>query len=174
MHGNALLTVGLSSALVGAVTWNGFDWIVDATSTTQFCLSCHEMRIMQEELSQTIHAKNRAGVPVQCADCHVPKGTVEKLVAKIQALDDIYGHLVGVIDTPEKFEARREDMAHAARAAMRSNRSQACRRCHNFEAMDFSKQGDRARRNHNEAMNSGESCVDCHKGVAHKLPPGFD
>jgi cytochrome c-type protein NapC len=173
-RGNAVLTVGLSSALAAVVAWNGFDWVVDATSSTGFCLSCHEMRIMQEELSRTVHFRNRSGVLVQCGDCHVPKGKLDKLVAKVRALDDVYGHLTGIIDTPEKFEARREEMAHAARAAMKADRSQACGNCHAFEAMDFSKQAERPKRKHDEAMSNGQTCIDCHKGVAHRLPPGFD
>jgi nitrate/TMAO reductase-like tetraheme cytochrome c subunit len=168
-----LLTLGLPWALVGMVGLIGFDLVVEQTSTTDFCLSCHEMKIMQEELSKTVHFKNRTGVRVACGDCHVPRGQPDKLIAKVQALDDVYAHFVGTIDTPEKFEARREEMAHTVWAEMKANGSRACRACHAFEAMEFSKQADRPRRKHNEAMISGETCIDCHKGIAHALPKGF-
>jgi cytochrome c-type protein NapC len=36
--------------------------------------------------------------------------------------------------------------------------------------MEFSKQADRPRRKHDEAMAIGATCIDCHKGVAHVLP----
>lgn len=133
-------------------------------------MSCHEMKAMQEELSKTIHFKNRTGVRLGCSDCHVPEGAVDKLIAKIEALDDVYAHLIGTVDTPEKFEARREVMANAVWAEMKANGSRACRACHAFEAMEFAKQADRPKRKHNEAMNNGETCIDCHKGIAHTLP----
>jgi len=168
-----LLTLGFSGALLSVAGWVGLESVIDATSTTEFCLSCHEMKIMQEELSKTLHSTNRSGVRVTCGDCHVPKGHLVKLIAKVHALDDVYAHLIGTIDTPEKFEARREDMAHTVLAEMKADKSQACRNCHAFDAMDFSKQADRPKRKHNEAMNSGQTCIDCHIGVAHVLPPGL-
>jgi nitrate/TMAO reductase-like tetraheme cytochrome c subunit len=36
--------------------------------------------------------------------------------------------------------------------------------------MEFSMQAQRPRRKHNEAMQTGQTCIDCHKGVAHRLP----
>lgn len=171
-RGQLLLTYGLACALAGVGGLAGVDLAVERTSTTEFCLSCHEMKFMQEELSRTVHFKNRTGVRLACGDCHVPRKHPDKLIAKVQALDDVYWHLLGSINTPEKFEARREEMAHKVWAEMKANGSKACRACHAFEAMEFSKQAARPRRKHNEAMQSGETCIDCHKGVAHKLPKG--
>lgn len=103
----------------------------------------------------------------------MPQKHSEKIIAKILALDDVYAHLVGTVDTPEKFEAKRLEMAEKVWASMRENDSGACRTCHSFEAMEFSKQASRPRHKHNQAMTNGEFCVDCHKGVAHQLPDGF-
>ncbi|CAK2018669.1 periplasmic nitrate reductase cytochrome c protein (fragment) [Vibrio crassostreae] len=37
--------------------------------------------------------------------------------------------------------------------------------------MDFSEQSPRSAKQHSTALASGEkTCVDCHKGIAHKLP----
>jgi nitrate/TMAO reductase-like tetraheme cytochrome c subunit len=146
--------------------------VFEHTSTTQFCMSCHEMKVMQEELSKTVHFKNRTGVRLECGDCHVPRDAVDKLVSKLEALDDVYAHFIGAIDTPEKFEARREVMANVVWTEMKANGSRACRVCHAFGAMEFAKQADRPRRKHNEAMSNGETCIDCHKGIAHALPRG--
>jgi cytochrome c-type protein NapC len=172
-RGNGLLGTMLMGTMIGAVGWVGFDRFVAYTSTTEFCLSCHEMKVMQEELSGTAHFKNRSGVGVVCGDCHVPREQPERLIAKFSALDDIYGHLLGVIDTPEKFEMRRMDMAERVWASLRATGSRECRACHSFESMEFDKQSDRPRRKHGEAMKNGETCIDCHKGVAHRLPNGF-
>jgi cytochrome c-type protein NapC len=48
--------------------------------------------------------------------------------------------------------------------------------CHAFEFMDFDKQDRRAARKMKNVVdkNTGETCIDCHKGIAHKLPQGYD
>jgi len=169
-HSRGLLTLGVSGVLAGVAGVTGLEAVVAGTSTTEFCLSCHEMQIMQEEFTKSIHFRNRSGVRLECGDCHVPKDGLRKYISKIQALDDVYAHFIGTIDTPEKFEARREDMAHTVRAAMKEDNSQACRNCHAFNAMDLAKQADRPKRKHSEAMDTGQTCIDCHKGIAHSLP----
>lgn len=169
-HGRGVLTLGVSGVLAGVAAITGLEAAVESTSTTGFCLSCHEMQIMHEEFTKSIHFRNRSGVRLECGDCHVPKEGLRKYIAKLEALDDVYAHFIGTIDTPEKFEARREDMAHAVRAAMKEDNSQACRNCHAFNAMDLAKQADRPKRKHAEAMDTGQTCIDCHKGIAHSLP----
>jgi cytochrome c-type protein NapC len=54
---------------------------------------------------------------------------------------------------------------------MKRNDSQECRNCHNFEYMDFTEQGRRAVATHSKAFTEGRTCIDCHKGIAHQLPP---
>ena len=39
-----------------------------------------------------------------------------------------------------------------------------------FEDMDLSEQDRMARKRHNSAVDEGQSCIDCHKGVAHEEP----
>lgn len=62
-------------------------------------------------------------------------------------------------------------------ARMKANDSQECRNCHNFDYMDFSEQSARAIESHTKAflgtdkmLPTGETCIDCHKGIAHELP----
>lgn len=173
MRGKAVPAFVIAGAFVGVGGGVGFDTFLGHTSTTTFCLSCHEMNIPQEELSRTIHFKNRSGVRAGCGDCHVPRHQPDKFIAKVRALDDIYAHFMGAIDTPEKFEARRLVMAEKVWTAMRADGSAACRACHSFEAMAFEAQSSRPRRKHNQAIETGETCIDCHKGVAHALPAEF-
>lgn len=173
MRGKTLPAFVTTGAMFGVAGGISFDTALGHTSKTDFCLSCHEMQVMQDELSRTAHFRSRSGMRLGCGDCHVPREQPEQLIAKIRAIDDIYGHLVGSIDTPEKFEARRLDMAETVWAGMRADGSKACRNCHSFEAMDFEAQSRRPRDKHNQAMQSGETCIDCHKGVAHALPSAF-
>src|SRR4030067_199909 len=83
------------------------------TNTEGFCIGCHEMRSNPyAEYQDTIHDKNRSGVRAICSDCHVPREPGPMLVRKVEATFELWGHFVsGVIDTKEKYEKHRYDMA---------------------------------------------------------------
>ena len=105
-----LLVVGFFS---GIVFWGGFNTAMEATNTLEFCVSCHEMRdTVYQEYKKTIHYSNRTGVRAICSDCHVPKAWTAKLVRKIQAtFKEGPPKVLGSIDTPEKFAAKRLELA---------------------------------------------------------------
>ena len=56
---------------------------------------------------------------------------------------------------------------------MKATDSRECRNCHSFTAMEASRQKPRAQKNHAEAQQSGKTCIDCHKGIAHLLPRDY-
>jgi cytochrome c-type protein NapC len=122
------------------------------------------------EYKESMHFQNPSGVQATCADCHVPKELVPKLVVKIVAAKDVYHELMGTVDTPEKFEARRWIMANRIWARMKATDSRECRTCHDFANMELSAQDRSARNKHSRAEDKGETCIDCHKGVVHTLP----
>jgi cytochrome c-type protein NapC len=153
----------------GILFWGAFNTGMEATNTEAFCSSCHAPIVA--EIRETIHYSNRSGVRAICSDCHVPHPWTDKIVRKVQASKELVGFALGTINTPEKFRARRGHLAHREWKRMKNNDSQECRNCHNFEYMDFSEQGRRSIAQHSTALASGEkTCVDCHKGVAHRLP----
>ena len=161
--------------VAGVIFWGGFNTFMEYTNTLPFCISCHEMEEnVYQEYKTTIHYKNRTGVRVICADCHVPKEWVPKLVRKIKASNELLHKVLGSIDTKEKFEAKRLTLAENVWAAMEANDSHECRNCHSFEAMDFKMQESRPRKKHPKAMEQGKTCINCHKGIAHKLPEGYE
>lgn len=167
--------VAVAASVGGAVGVAAFNGFTEYTNTTEFCTSCHEMRApVYEEYQKTAHFNNRSGVRVGCNDCRVAKEQPAKLVAKIRALDDLFAHLVGTVDTPEKFERKRLEMAETVWKRMEATDSRECRTCHTFEAMDLEQQARRARRKHSDATQDGKTCIDCHKGIAHTLPAGYD
>jgi cytochrome c-type protein NapC len=124
------------------------------------------------EYKRTIHYNNRTGVRATCPDCHVPKTWVHKIARKIQASNELYHHFLGTISTREKYEAKRLELASNVWRAMKQTDSRECRNCHNFEYMDFAVQEKRSRNRHEEAIDEGKTCIDCHKGIAHELPEG--
>lgn len=159
----AIFTAGIVFSLM-------FSMALEATNTTEFCTSCHTMKINLEELKKTAHYSHRIGVRLGCADCHVPKQLGPKLWAKIMAAKDVYHEVVGTISTPEKYEARRWQMANAVWDKMKATDSRECRNCHSWEAMKLEDQDGSARKKHLRAMEEGKTCIECHKGIAHKEP----
>ncbi|RDE24069.1 cytochrome c-type protein NapC [Motiliproteus coralliicola] len=168
----ALGVLLLGGFIAGVIFWGGFNTALEKTNEEEFCISCHEMRDnVYMELKETIHYTNRSGVRATCPDCHVPREWVYKIIRKIQASKEVWGKITGKIDTREKFEAHRFEMAAREWARMKANDSRECRNCHDFESMDYSEQGKRAFNEHETALASGEkTCIDCHKGIAHQLP----
>ena len=166
-----LLVVGFFS---GIIFWGGFNTGMEATNTMDFCIGCHEMRDnVYEEYKTTIHYSNRTGVRAVCSDCHVPKDWTHKIMRKIQASKEVFGKITGVIDTKEKFEAHRLEMAEREWARMKSRDSIECRNCHSFDAMNPEVQKKIVYKKHMEAKAEGKSCIDCHQGIAHRLPKGY-
>jgi len=164
----SLLFVGFVG---GIVFWGGFNTAMEATNTLEFCISCHEMRdTVYEEYKQTIHYSNRTGVRAVCSDCHVPKDWAHKMARKVKASGEIWGKLAGTIDTPEKFEAKRLELATHEWDRMKKSDSRECRNCHSFDGMDTEKQKNRASKMHKIAQSDNKTCIDCHKGIAHKKP----
>jgi cytochrome c-type protein NapC len=165
----SLLTLLAAGFGTGIIFWGGFNTFMEATNTLPFCVSCHEMRDnVFKEYSTTIHYQNRTGVQATCADCHVPREWVHKFVRKIQATNELFHWARGTIDTPEKFDARRLQLASHVWQSMKSSDSRECRNCHTIESMNPEFQRPRARKQHLSAMENGQTCIDCHKGIAHK------
>jgi cytochrome c-type protein NapC len=104
----------------------------------------------------------------------VPKEWTPKLIRKIRATNELFHKIIGTINTPEKFEAKRLEMAERVWETMKTNDSHECRNCHSFGAMDFKKQQRRPREKHPEAKREGKTCIDCHKGIAHSLPEDYE
>ncbi|MDT8344308.1 MAG: NapC/NirT family cytochrome c [Thermohalobaculum sp.] len=162
------ITTAAALFAAGIVFWGGFNTAMEATNTLTFCISCHEMREnVYAEYRHTIHYKNRTGVSASCSDCHVPDPWVHKMVRKVQASRELWHKAMGTIDTREKFEENRLRLASRVWAAMKSTDSRECRNCHTLDSMAPQFQAPRARQQHLNAMQTGQTCIDCHKGIAH-------
>ncbi len=164
--------LSLAGFISGIIFWGGFNTALEATNTETFCISCHEMENnVYKELQSTIHFTNGSGVRATCPDCHVPHNWTDKIARKTQASKEVWGKLFGTINTREKFEAKRLELAQREWVRLKANNSLECRNCHDFEYMDLTRQSIRAANQHSTALAQGEkTCIDCHKGIAHKLP----
>jgi len=175
----SLLSVGI---FIGIIFWGGFNWALEVTNTETFCISCHEMEEnVYREYKETVHYTNRTGVRATCPDCHVPKEWTHKVIRKIKATGELYHKIVGTVSTPEKFKEKRLTMAIREWTRMKNTDSRECRNCHNFGSMDLEKQEPRSADQHDphvwEVLDGDtptKTCIDCHRGIAHKLPAGAE
>jgi trimethylamine-N-oxide reductase (cytochrome c), cytochrome c-type subunit TorC len=172
-HALALLVTpaALAGAAIGVIAWGGLNTALEATNSLGFCISCHEMRdSVYPEYLKSSHYRNASGVRATCPDCHVPRDWPHMVARKIGASRELIAKVLGTIDTPDKFGERRIDLAQHEWNRMRMNGSRECRNCHAFDAMDFHKQDPKAAEAMQLAATKGQTCIDCHKGIAHALP----
>lgn len=163
-----ILFVGV---ITGFIIWGGSSFVLHKTSQTEFCVSCHTMQAPFEEYQTSVHFQNQKGIRAECSDCHIPQAPVDFLVAKVKASKDLYHQFVSKkIDTPEKYEEHRLAMAQTVWNELKANDSATCRSCHKMDAMDMPSQTPEAQKMHEMGIKENQTCIDCHKGVAH-FPP---
>ena len=162
-----LVTLGF---IAGAIAWQQFNNVMDATSTEEFCVSCHSMETPLEELKQTVHWSNSSGVRATCPDCHLPHDKTAKYARKMQASREVLAELSGKYNEEGSFEEHRAEMAEREWARFAANGSKECKNCHSYDRMNFEKMSKAAQKAMKPAAERNQSCVDCHKGIAHHLP----
>lgn len=163
----------VAAALVGVFLTVSSSAVMEWTNTEGFCISCHEMRVnVYEEYRETIHFNNRSGVRAVCSDCHVPRAMIPKLIRKFQATGELWAKATGKLDTPEKFEAHRYELALRVWTTMKKNDSLECRNCHDHASMSSKHQTEKAWDRHEKAIREKMTCIDCHFAIAHREPEG--
>jgi cytochrome c-type protein NapC len=164
------LVAFVASAILMTAGAVGLAW----TNTEEFCIGCHEMKDnVYAEYKGTIHDQNRTGVRAICPDCHVPRQPGPMMVRKLQASLELYGHFIShSIDTPQKFEAKRYELATHVWKRMKETDSLECRNCHKESQMSRDLQSPKAQVRHAKALVDKLTCIDCHFGIAHKEPNG--
>lgn len=163
---------GLIAIVIGAIALGTMNFTLHATSSTEFCYSCHSHeQFIKPEYEASSHFVNQAGVRAGCADCHLPHDNWFKLVwTKAVVSLDVVPEVMGKIDTAEKYEAHRAEMAESVWRTFKDNDSAFCRSCHSIDAMDLEAQGRKTARRHSKAEERGETCIDCHYGIVHAEP----
>jgi len=172
--GRKAIVVAVAGFFLGLVGLSLAGTTLVYTSSEQFCSSnCHEMATnVAMEYQGTVHDANRTGVRATCPDCHVPRQPGPMIWRKVLATFEIWGKLTGVIDTKEKFEQHRYELATHVWTRMKKTDSLECRNCHHDDAMSAELQSDRAKARHAKGKAEGKTCIDCHFGIAHKEPEG--
>jgi nitrate/TMAO reductase-like tetraheme cytochrome c subunit len=142
------------------------------TSTTNYCLSCHEMKSYKEELEKSSHAFDKDKNPIECSQCHLPSGVGPRYVAvKIYSgTKDLWAHHVG--------DPTRLDRRHLQSVARRFLMDDNCLACHqdlykNVKNEPISEIGKLCHDAYLGKNGETESrCAGCHQNLAHL--PEFD
>ena len=164
----------LALFVLGVLFWGAFNTALEATNTESFCISCHEMRVnMYASYRKSAHYDNASGVSASCPDCHVPREWTAKVIRKIRATNELFHHFAGSIDQPAKFRRLQRTLAEDVWRTMKRSDSHECRNCHNPRRMALADQNKKAAIFHSFANHNGRTCIDCHKGITHPLPPGY-
>ena len=159
--------------IAGVVALSVFTVALRWTNTEEFCIGCHEMRDnVYAEYKGTVHDSNRTGVRTTCPDCHVPKPLIPLLMRKVKATFEVWHKLVGTVDTREKFQAHRYEMALRVWTEMKGNDSLECRNCHHIDNMSIKAQSEKAQARHSRAKAENITCIECHFAIAHEEPEG--
>lgn len=163
---------GFVAFVLGAVALGTTNYVLHETSKTEFCYACHSHEsFIKPEYEASSHFSNVAGVRAGCSDCHLPHDNWFDLVwTKAVVSLDIIPELAGKLDTAEKYEEHRAEMAESVWRQFKENDSRFCRSCHSIDAMDLENQERRTARQHSRAEENGETCIDCHYGIVHVEP----
>jgi Nitrate/TMAO reductases, membrane-bound tetraheme cytochrome c subunit len=167
--------------IAGVLAWQGFNTAMEATNKEEFCLSCHTMHdnllpeLQKTCTGTTAPACARAARLPRAARLHRQDGAQDAGEPRGA------GPAAGTIDTREKFKEHRIVLAQREWKRFSANGSKECRACHDYKDMDFDKMRPASQVAMRKAAERNQSCVDCHKGVAHQLPemkgarnPAFD
>lgn len=169
LHRKRLWIAGLTGAVLILVASVG----VVQTSTTSFCLSCHEMQVYQKELDASPHAKDAKGQPIGCSQCHIPSGNMVRMLAGKAYLGvrDLWSHYTG-----ETYELDRAAMQPIAR---RFTDDANCRACHEDLTRNAKNDGPvsaEGKLAHDAYLGKNgqarSGCAGCHNNMAHL--PVFD
>ncbi len=170
----APIFMALTLFALGIVFWGAFNTALEQTNNERFCVSCHEMRDnVYPAYLASAHHSNASGVSASCPDCHVPHDWLGMVARKISASSELLHHLTGRIATRERFNRQQLQLATKVWNSMSRNRSRECRNCHDRKRMALVDQSKKAAVFHTWANNHHKTCIDCHKGIAHHLPPGY-
>ena len=160
--------------LAGVVFVLAMEQMDHATSTDEFCTSCHSMQkyIADSEIyKNSAHQTTTSGVKPRCADCHVPKGLVAATYTHIaNGIGDLWGEFRHDYEDPKVWEAQKARLAHHARDWMRGNDGVTCKSCHVPGSIKPKRK--RGQRMHAEAIKKNMTCIDCHYNIVHDpIPP---
>jgi cytochrome c nitrite reductase small subunit len=157
----------ISAFIIGAVfsgIFIGVSFItIEATSTPEFCMTCHEMKIVGEQgWEKSGHVHNSGGVVAECKDCHIPPGLVPMLWTKARdGSKDIFMHVFGESDP---YKIKWDEHGRTARKKISDS---SCLRCHKNLIPDGASIKMIIAHREYKRLDGQKKCLDCHTNEFH-------
>ena len=153
--------------IAGAFIILGFGSAVEATSTNDFCASCHVHPQATTSWKQGDHYATKSGYRVSCVECHLPPKGKGYLVEKARTgLRDLWSHW-----TKDSTEFDWEAASTLERASKHVYNS-ACVKCHeNLFPATLTREGSEAHLYYKQVNEKGENlqCISCHLNAGHYI-----
>lgn len=133
------------------------------TGTPEFCMICHEMRIVGEQgWMKSVHYQNARGITAECKDCHIPPELPHMLWTKVRdGSKDIYHHFLGE-STPSRMDW--DELRETARGKVSDS---ACKTCHDNLTPKGAPIKEIIAHRAYLRMDGRKRCVDCHRTEFH-------
>lgn len=140
---------------------------VEATSTNDFCASCHVHPQATASWKQGVHYATKSGYRVSCAECHLPPKGEGYLVEKAKTGSrDLWSHW-----TKDSTEFDWEAASTLERASKHVYNS-TCIKCHeNLFPAALTREGSDAHLYYKQITDKGEEmqCISCHLNAGHYM-----
>ncbi|CCH50025.1 cytochrome c3 family protein [Pseudodesulfovibrio piezophilus] len=162
-HSRKLLPGVLIGVVLAVSVILASGYMIQATNTDVFCVSCHVMKPFRTAWRNETHGGNNdKGLEAQCVDCHLPHGGFVEYVAT-KAYTGTRDIIMNMIIDPSTY-----DWAGRAKHRRGFTYDNACRKCHvNLEPEGMRTSGILAHRQY-LIGDLDKRCVDCHEHVGHK------
>lgn len=155
-------------------------WSDTAQQQSNACLQCHQQDKVND-WPNALHQRNG----LTCADCHdshkvdqavlnpATQGEVCTVCHKVQKLG-VHHLSEKKAENPPCATCHDPHADPSPVVKLLQNRSEGCRTCHDFRAMQKSPQvSDQAKQYHKAMARKDKTCIDCHRGVSHSPPNSF-
>lgn len=158
----------ITGMIIGAGLILGGNRMMTATSTNEYCMSCHIHTHADEAWTKSPHYLNASGVRTGCVDCHLPpKGSFKHLTAKVRTgLHDLYAFYFKDHESFD-WESKRQ-LEHAVKIVF----NESCVHCHQeLFPKGLSSEGGTAHLYYEQnAEKLNLQCINCHLDVGHYNP----
>jgi len=113
------------------------------------------------------HHTTAIGVRAGCGDRHIPEGLVIATYTHVvNGISDFWGECNFDYEDPAVWSTETARLAQAVRLWFQGNDNATCRGCHEEAAIKPERK--RGQRRHEEARESGMTCIDCHYNLVHE------
>jgi formylglycine-generating enzyme required for sulfatase activity len=153
--------------ITGVLIFAGFGKAVEATSTNNFCASCHVHPQATASWKQGVHYATQSGYRVSCAECHLPPKGEGYIIEKAKTgMRDLWSHWTK--DSTE-FDW---DAASTLERASKHVYNSSCIKCHeNLFPAKLTREGSEAHLYYKQMTEKGEDlqCISCHLNSGHYI-----